>query len=93
MALHVQHSEAITEDSSLLVRINKEKLVPMTGSFMAIMDKSCPVLMWGRETIHCRHKLGSAANGTVSLSKKWHMISAQLSLHVELNFCLVGVTI
>ena len=33
------------EDSLLMVRMNKEKLFPVTGSFMASMGKSCPVLM------------------------------------------------
>ena len=29
------------EDSLVMVRMNKEKLVPVTGSFMASMGKSC----------------------------------------------------
>ena len=57
MALRVRHSEAITVDSPLLVRIKKGKLVPMTGSFMARMDKVYgPMLEWGKATIHSRRR-------------------------------------
>ena len=40
----------------------------------------------GRSSRKEHHRLGFAANGTASLSKKWHMICAQLSLHVVLDF-------
>ena len=33
------------EDSLVMVRMNKEKLVRVAGSFMASMGKSCRVLM------------------------------------------------
>ena len=38
--LRVQFGELLTVDSPLLVRMSKGKLVPMTGAFMAQMDKT-----------------------------------------------------
>ena len=38
--LRVQFGELLTVNSPLLVRMNKGKLVPMTGAFMAQMDKT-----------------------------------------------------
>ena len=70
MALRVRHSEAITVDSPLLVRMKKGKLVPMTGSFMARMDKVYgPMLEWGKATIHSRRR-GFA---TVAVRSGLHM--------------------
>ena len=57
VALRVRHSETITVDSPLLVRMSKGRIVPMTGTFMARMDKVYrPVLKWGKATIHSRRR-------------------------------------
>ena len=57
MALRTRHSEKLTVDSPLLVRMNKGKIVPMTGVFMSRMDKVyAPVLKWGKATLHSRRR-------------------------------------
>ena len=49
--------EVLTADSLLLVRKGKKGLVPMTGAFMARMDKLySPVLGWVKATIHSRRR-------------------------------------
>ena len=55
--LRVQFGEVLTVDSPLLVRVSKGKLVPMTGAFMARMDKTyAPTLGWFNATIHSRRR-------------------------------------
>ena len=55
--LRVQFGESLTVNSSLLVRLSKGKLVPMTGAFMARMDKTyAPTLGWFNATIHSRRR-------------------------------------
>ena len=55
--LRVQFGELLTVNSPLLVRMNKGKLVPMTGAFMAQMDKTyAPTLGWFNATIHSRRR-------------------------------------
>ena len=57
VALRTRHSEKLTVDSPLLVRMNKGKIVPMTGVFMSRMDKVyAPVLKWGKATLHSRRR-------------------------------------
>ena len=49
--------EVLTVNSPLLVRKGKKGLVPMTGAFMARMDKLySPVLGWVKATIHSRRR-------------------------------------
>ena len=51
VSIRLRHSEPITIDSPLLVRDNKGKIVPMTATYMARMDKVYgPVLGWGKAT-------------------------------------------
>ena len=53
VALRLQHSEAITIDSPLLVRMKKGKIVPMTADFMARKDKVYgPILKWNTPGNH-----------------------------------------
>ena len=55
--LRLRHKEELTTDSPLLVRLNKGKIVPMTASFMARMDRIyAPALQWGKATIHSRRR-------------------------------------
>ena len=55
--LRLQIGELLTVDSPLLVRMSKGKLVPMTGAFMAQMDKTyAPTLGWFKATIHSRRR-------------------------------------
>ena len=57
VSIRLRHSEPITIDSPLLVRDNKGKIVPMTATYMARMDKVyAPVLGWGKATIHSRRR-------------------------------------
>ena len=55
--LRTDLGENISADSSLLVRQNRGKIVPMTGCFMARMDKYyAPMLGWFNATIHSRRR-------------------------------------
>ena len=74
--LRLKHGERITIDS-LLVRENKGKVVPMTGSFMSRMDKVYgPVLKWGKATIHSRRR-GFA---TAAVRSGLHMATISIAL-------------
>ena len=55
--LRLHYNERLTRDSPLLVRLNRKKIVPMTGNFMSRMDKTyAPILKWGKATIHSRRR-------------------------------------
>ena len=55
--LRTKLGEDITADSPLLVRQSRGKIVPMTGCFMARMDKYyAPKLGWFNATIHSRRR-------------------------------------
>ena len=55
--LRLRHKEDLTRDSPLLVRLRQGKIVPMTGAYMARQDKIyCPILKWGKATIHSRRR-------------------------------------
>ena len=55
--LRVKHGERLTVDSPILVRMNRKKLVPMTGDFMRRMDKIyVPRLGWQKATLHSRRR-------------------------------------
>ena len=55
--LRLRRKEKLTVESPLLVRIKQNKVVPMTGAFMASMDKIfAPVLGWHKATIHSRRR-------------------------------------
>ena len=49
--------EKLSVDSPLLVRKNRDKIIPMTGAYMARMDKAyAPKLGWFKATIHSRRR-------------------------------------
>ena len=55
--LRLNLKEKLTVDSPLLVRVKGGKVVPMTGAYMASMDKIySPVLGWHKATIHSRRR-------------------------------------
>ena len=55
--LRVQLKEVLTAESPILVRLNKNKVVPMTGDYMRRMDKHyIPILGWHKATIHSRRR-------------------------------------
>ena len=55
--LRMQFGESLTVTSPLLVCMSKGKLLPMTGAFMAQMDKIyAPTLGWFNATIHSRRR-------------------------------------
>lgn len=57
VSLRVQRGEALTVNSPLLIRESRGDLVPMTGQFMAPMDKKyAPKLGWLKATIHSRRR-------------------------------------
>ena len=55
--LRAGRGEILTPDSPLLVRESQGNIVPMTGNFMAKMDKVYgPALKWCKTTIHSRRR-------------------------------------
>ena len=55
--LRIAQGEVLTVNSPLLVRMRRGKIVPMTGAYMASMDKVYgTVLGWGKATIHSRRR-------------------------------------
>ena len=55
--LRLSKNESLSVASPLLVRENKNNIVPMTGVFMSKMDKVYgPILKWGKATIHSRRR-------------------------------------
>ena len=55
--LRLKHKEKLTVDSPILVRHNRQDLVPMTGGYMMRMDKIyAPKLGWHKATIHSRRR-------------------------------------
>ena len=55
--LRVQHGEVLSINSPLLVRYSRGRIVPMTGAFMARMDRLyAPKLGWFNATIHSRRR-------------------------------------
>ena len=55
--LRSQLKEVLTAESPILVRLNKNKVVPMTGDYMRRMDKHyIPILGWHKATIHSRRR-------------------------------------
>ena len=55
--IRLQLGEKISLDSPLLVRENRKRIVPMTGAFMAAMDRIyAPKLGWFKATIHSRRR-------------------------------------
>ena len=55
--LRLRNNEILSPDSPLLLRLNKGKLVPMTGNLMAKMDKvHVPILSWYKATILNRRR-------------------------------------
>ena len=55
--IRLELGERISLDSPLLVRMNRNRIVPMTGAFMTAMDKVyAPKLGWFKATIHSRRR-------------------------------------
>ena len=55
--LRISKGEKLTVDSPLLVQEKKGKIVPITATIMARMDKEyAPILGWGKATIHSRRR-------------------------------------
>ena len=55
--LRLKHKEKLTVDSPILVRQNRQKLVPMTGEYMMRIDKTyASKLGWHKATIHSRRR-------------------------------------
>ena len=90
--LRLRRKEKLTVDSPLLVRIKQNKVVPMTGAFMASMDKIfAPVLGWHKATIHSR-RLGFA---TAAVRNGIHMayitIAMRHSQGVTMQYVALGL--
>ena len=55
--LRIRRKEKLTIYSPILVRVNRGRIVPMTGAHMASMDRIYgPVLGWGKATLHSRRR-------------------------------------
>ena len=75
--LRTANGENIAMDSPILVRENRGKIVPMTGQFMASMDRIyAPTLGWYKATIHSRRR-GFA---TAAVRSGVHMAAISIAL-------------
>ena len=75
--LRVKLGEVLTVDSPLLVRLNRGKLVPMTGNYMSQMDRFyAPPLGWYKATLHSRRR-GFA---TAAVQSGIHMASITIAM-------------
>ena len=55
--LRVENKEKLTVDSPILVRRNRDRIVPMTGNFMMRQDKIyAPKFGWQKATTHSRRR-------------------------------------
>ena len=55
--LRFRRGEKLTVNSPILVRVNRGRIVPLTGTHMASMDRIYgPVLGWGKATLHSRRR-------------------------------------
>ena len=77
VSLRARNNEVLTVDNPLLVRQGRKKLVPMTGEYMARMDRIyAPTLGWAKATIHSRPR-GFA---TAAVRSGIHMASICIAL-------------
>ena len=77
VSLRARYSDDLTIDSPLLVRQGRGRLVPMTGAYMARMDRIyAPALGWAKATIHSRRR-GFA---TAAVRSGIHMASICIAL-------------
>ena len=75
--LRVQLGEALTDNSPLLIREKRSELVPMTGQFMASMDKTyASKLGWLGATIHSRRR----GYATAAVRSGIHMVSICIAI-------------
>ena len=75
--MRTANGENLAMDSPILVRENGGKIVPMTGQFMASMDRIyAPTLGWYKATIHSRRR-GFA---TAAVRSGVHMAAITIAL-------------
>ena len=75
--LRIRQGEVLTVNSPLLVRMRRVKTVPMTGAYIASMDKVYgTVLGWGKATIHSRRR-GFA---TAAVRCGLHMLNIRIAM-------------
>ena len=85
--LRIRRKEKLTVNSPLLVRVNRGKLVPMTGAYMASMDKIYgPVLGWGKATIHSRRRGFATAAVRCGLHMAYITIAMRHSQGVTMQY-------
>ena len=91
--LRVRHGENLTVNSPILMRLNHNKLVPMTGDFMRRMDKIyAPKLGLQNATLHSRRRgfataavrsVIHVANITIALRHSQGVTMQYVSLSME----------
>ena len=79
-------------DSPLLVRLRRERIVPMTGAFMADMDKIySPVLGWHKATIHSRRRGFATAAVRSGIHMAYITIAMRHSQGVTMQYVALGL--
>ena len=82
----------LTVNSPLLVRIKGRKIVPMTGAFMASMDKIfAPVLGWYKATIHSRRRGFATAAARNGIHMSYITIAMRHSQGLTLQYISLGI--
>ena len=90
--LRVAAGEHITVDSPLLVRHNRGVLVPMTGDFMARMDRHyAPKLGWFKATIHSRRRGFATAMVRSGVHMAAITIAMRLSQGVTMQYVALSI--
>ena len=84
--------EKLTVDSPLLVRLRQGKVVPMTGAYMASMDKIySPVLGWHKATIHSRRRGFATAAVRSGIHMAYITIAMRHSQGVTMQYVALGL--
>ena len=90
--LRLNLKEKLTVNSPLLVRIKGRKIVPMTGAFMASMDKIfAPFLGWHKATIHSRRRGFATAAARNGIHMSYITIAMRHSQGVTLQYISLGI--
>ena len=90
--LRLRLKEKLTVDSPLLVRLRQGRVVPMTGAYMASMDKIySPVLGWHKATIHSRRRGFATAAVRNGIHMAYITIAMRHSQGVTMQYVALGL--
>ena len=90
--LRIHRGERLTVNSPLLVRTKVKKIVPLTGAYMASMDKIFgPVLGWHNATIHSRRRGFATAVAQNGIHMSYITIAMRHSQGVTMQYIALGM--